>query len=282
MRGWGVVAALALLVGAGVIGCDDDSTGGPTDLSGHADDLPFPLIRDMAGGDAGCTYRQFPGFIGAQTSPAQFACGCGCLIDSFETATVSPLWGPSHTAGASFSPMPGVGLGIMLTSSNNSLEQAGLASEGLPTSQFYLDGDFDLRVEYDLGATPPPGHANLVLGVRKPTALTGPMQYEVRREQLANGSNSYATMLGGVPAVMQPTTATHGTLRLTRQGFTVNAYADGTLLSTLIAQEASRLVVTLAATLEGCTVSDMGASCGYTPRWHKLELLSGTLVNRPQ
>jgi len=280
MRTW-LVAALLM----GAVGCDDDdSTGPPADLSfGPFDEGGGPPQRDLAARDGSCTYRLFPGFIGGMpTSEVRFDCSCGCLIDSFEGTVVSPLWGASHTGGASFMPMAGVALGITLTSSSNTLEQAGLASEGLPTSQFYLDGDFDLRVEYDLGPTPPPGAANLVLGVRKPQTLTGTPQYEIRREQLGDGSNYYATMLGGVPPVMQPTSATHGTLRLTRTGFTVTASADGTLISTLIAQEAGRLVMTLAATLQGCTVSDLGTSCSYTPRWHKLELLSGTLVNLPQ
>jgi hypothetical protein len=89
-------------------------------------------------------------------------------------------------------------------------------------------------------------------------------------------------MLGGVPSVLQATTETKGVLRMKRQGFTVTTYAGTTQITSLIAQEAGRLVVTLNMSLQGCTVSDMGNSCNYTPRWHKLELTSGTLVNLPQ
>ncbi|MDB4969481.1 MAG: hypothetical protein JWN44_5170 [Myxococcales bacterium] len=273
----------AVLIAALLLsGCDDDSTNSSAaDLSAGGDDLSL-AGRDLAGGDMPCAYRTFTGFIAGQTTPSYFSCACGCLIDSFESAAVSPLWGASMSTNASFVPMTGVGLGVALTSSSNTLEQGGLASEGRPTSQFYLDGDFDLRVEYDFGATPPPGSARLILGVRKPQSLNGTPQYEIEREQRADGANYYETMLGGVPAQMVATTETKGVLRLTRQGFTLTAYAGATQVSTLIAQEAGRLVVTLAATLQGCTVSDLGTSCGYTPRWHKLELSSGTLVNLPQ
>src|SRR4051812_31529783 len=119
--------------------CDDDSTDLKMDMSAGGDDLSSTLGADFSSGDLPCTYRLFNGFNGVQTSLQYFACPCGCLIDSFESASVSPLWGASHSTNASFAPMAGVGLGVMLTSTSNTLEQGGLASEGLPTSQFYLD-----------------------------------------------------------------------------------------------------------------------------------------------
>jgi hypothetical protein len=175
-----------------------------------------------------------------------------------------------------------MGLDIAVTSSSNTLEQAGLASEGSPTSRFFLDGDFDIRVEYDLGPTPPPGTAKLILGTRKPQMLNGTPQYEVEREQRADGSNFHSSMLGGVPTVEQATTATRGVLRMKREGFTVTSYAGTTAITTLIAQEAGRLSITLNASLQGCTASDLGMTCSYMPRWHKLELISGTLAALPQ
>lgn len=273
-----VFFVLVLALAAG--GCDDDTTSTAADLAaGGGDDLAAPA--DLAG-DLGCTVRQFPGFPGVQTSEARFDCPCGCMIDTMDENAVSPLWGASTTSGARFQPLPNVGLAVVLQSAGG-LEQGGLASEAGPSfpSQFYLDGDFDLLVDYDLGPTPPPGEAHLVLGVRKPTTLSGTTQYEVEREHGADGSDAYATMLGGVPPVTQPTTATHGTLELKRQHFTLTSYADGQLISTLIASEAGRSVVTLAAALVGCSDVDAG-SCSFAPRWHHVRLASGTIVNLPQ
>ena len=264
-----------VLVLALAAGCGDD-TSSSTDLSAISD---AGLGSDLGVGDLACGLRLFAGFDPPST-PEKLDCPCGCLVDALDGTSVSPLWGASHSSGAAFVPMPGVGLGVMLTSAGG-LEVGSLASEGLPSSAFYLDGDFDLRVDYDLGATPPPGAANLVLGVRAPGTLSGTQQYEVRRQQLADGENGYAARLGGVPDVVVPTTASHGTLRLTRQAYTLTAYADGQMITTLISQYAGRLVITLAATLEGCTVADAGGSCGYTPRWHRVVLTSGALINQP-
>ena len=41
-----------------------------------------------------------------------------------------------------------------------------------PTAQFFLDGDFDMLVDYDL-VSPPPGETHLVLSVRNPGASRG-------------------------------------------------------------------------------------------------------------
>ena len=58
----------------------------------------------------------------------------------------------------------------------------------------------------------------------------------------------------------------------------VTAYADDQVVQTLIAQNAERLVVTLAATLATCSGT---SPCGYTPFWHRLRMQSGLLVNQP-
>ncbi len=264
---------LALLVGAG---CGDDSTmTGGGDL-GAGDDLAAPSGADLSA----CTTQLFPTFTGVQTSPMRFDCPCGCIIDPMDGDTLNPMWGATHTANAGFAPMAGVGLGMSLTwAGGPTPEQAGLYSVG-PIAQFFLDGDFDMLIDYDL-ATAPPGESHLVLSVRDPGTVQGLSVFEVERAHLADGTDEYSTMLGGVPPVALPTAATHGTLRLTRQGYTVSAYGDGQKISTLIAQKAGRVAVNLAATLAGCTTSDAGATCGYTPRWRALRLATGTLVNLP-
>ena len=225
-----------------------------------------------------CVNQLFNGFNGLQTSLATLACPCGCTVDSMESSVVNPMWGASHSPTSNFAPLAGIALGADLHfDGSNSVEFTALYSVG-PTAQFFLDGDFDMLLDYDL-VSAPPGETHLVMSVRNPGTVQGIEIFDIEREQLADGSNFYVTMLGGVPSATVATTATHGTLRLTRQGFTYKTYGDGTLVSTLIAQQAGRVAVNVTATLNGCSTSDGGASCGYQPRFHLLRLASGTLVN---
>lgn len=264
---------LALVAG----GCGDDTTTGSGDMGAGGDDM-FAGANDLSRiGDMVCTNLMFNGFNGVQTSLAVFACPCGCTVDGMESSVVNPMWGASMTSPSSFVPIAGVGLGEHLDF-NGSVQQLGLYSVG-PTAQFFLDGDFDMLVDYDL-VSAPPGQTHLLMSVRDPGAVMSIQTFDIEREQLSDGSSYYATMLGGVPSNMIATTATHGTLRLTRQGFTYKSYGDGMLVSTLIAQKAARVAVTVTATLNDCATADGGgATCSYQPRFHNLRLASGTLVN---
>ena len=265
---------LALVAG----GCGDDTTSVNGDLGVGGDDLSAVGGSDLAGGDMSCVNQLFNGFNGVQTSLVYFMCPCGCTIDAMESSAVNPMWGATHTTNSSFVPIAGVGLGEDLHFSG-SVEQLGLYSIG-PTAQFYLDGDFDLRVDYDL-VSAPPGQTHLLIGVRDPGAVMSIQTFDIEREQLSDGSGYYATMLGGVPSNMVATTATQGTLRITRKGFTYTTYGDGQMVSQLIAQKAARVAVTVTATLDDCATSDGGTSCSYQPRFHDVRLASGTLVNLP-
>ena len=268
------VLALALLL----CGCGDDTTAASGDLGAGADDLSSGL-GDLAGtGDMSCVNEIFPGFAGVQTSLVYFKCPCGCTIDSFEEGAVNPMWGATSSAGSSFAPIAGVGLGEHLRYSGSDA-RLGLYSVA-PIAQFFLDGDFDLRVDYDL-VSAPPGQTHLLISVRDPGAVMSIQTFDVEREQLSDGSGYYATMLGGVPSNMVPTTATKGTLRITRQGFNYTTYGDGQMVSTLIAQKAPRVAVTVTAALNDCSASDGGASCEFQPRFHNVRLASGTLANLP-
>ena len=48
--------------------------------------------------------------------------------------------------------------------------------------------------------SPPPGETHLIVSVRDPGTVQGIQIFDIEREQLADGSNAYATMLGGVPS----------------------------------------------------------------------------------
>jgi hypothetical protein len=272
------LAVLVALAGA-TLGCDDDTTSHSGDLGAGGDDQGTGGGSDLAGRDLLTCNRMFNGFNGVQTSLAVFECTCGCVVDGMESSVLNPMWGATKTANSNFAPLAGVALGEDLHYAG-SVEQLGLYSVG-PTAQFFLDGDFDLLVDYDLVSSPP-GQTHVLIGVRDPGVVQSIQTFDIEREQLSDGNNYYATMLGGVPSNMVATTATHGTLRLTREGFTYKSFGDGINVSTLIAQKAPRVAVTVTATLNDCSTNDGGgATCGYQPRLHNLRLASGTLVNLP-
>jgi hypothetical protein len=200
------------------------------------------------------------------------------VIDPMEESNVNSLWGSTLSSGASWTPLTGVALGADLRYSG-SVVQAGLYSAG-PANQFFLDGDFDLLLDYDMVAKPP-GQGHLVLGVRDPGVVMNIQTYDVERQQASDGTESYASMLGGVPNVTIPTTAMKGTLRITREGYKYTTYGDGNMVTTLIAQKAGRVAVTATAVLSDCALSDGGASCEWQPRFHNMRLQSGTIVNLP-
>jgi hypothetical protein len=271
-----VVLLLVMLAG----GCGDDTPGPSADLGAGGDDQAAGGLDLARTGDLLCVNQVFNGFSGVPTSLVVFACPCGCTVDGMEASVVSPMWGASHSPSSAFAPLAGIALGADLRfDGSSSFEYDALYSVG-PVGQFFLDGDFDLLVDYDL-VSAPPGETHLAMSARTPGTVQGIPIFDIEREQLADGSNFYATMLGGVPSATLPTSATHGTLRMTRQGFTYKTYGDGQLVSTLIAQTANRVAINVTATLNGCTTSDGGASCGYQPRFHDLRLAGGTLVNLP-
>jgi hypothetical protein len=269
MRSRVVALALALCglgCSAGVTGTHDMSHVAPSpDLSANSVDAA------MCGGS-------FTGFTpGAPLT--FFACSCGCTIDSFMHAGVLPLWTVSRN---------GVSQAVGTQNGMQSLLQATQASPvavvGLISQSaiggFYLDGDFDLLVDYSFAGMPPPGEAHLILGVRKPMLVTGTEIYDVERARLADGSDVYRSQLGGVPPQDSATTATQGTLELVRKGYVTTSYADGKKLGAFGAPSEPRVEITLSAALSGCADADAGA-CAFSPLWIAARLQSGNLVNQP-
>ena len=190
-----VLLVLVLLAG----GCGDDTTTASGDMSAGGDDQSFAGADFAGAGDLPCTNRMFNGFNGVQTSLVVFACPCGCTVDAMESTVTNPMWGATKTAGSTFAPIAGVALGEDLHYSGT-VAQLGLYSVG-PTAQFFLDGDFDMLVDYDLVSTPP-GESHLLMSVRDPGAVQSIQTFDIEREQLSDGSGYYATMLGGVPSNM--------------------------------------------------------------------------------
>jgi hypothetical protein len=256
------------------LGCGDDTVAARPDMHvstpGH-DMSATPVDAARCGGT-------FSGFEpGAPLTV--FSCSCGCTIDSFMHADVLPIWtvarsGSSQAVGTS------TGVETLLEpTSANPVAVLGLISQA-QMNGFFLDGDFDLLVDYSFGGTAPPGELHLILGTRLPTLVLGTEIYDVERARLADGRDVYRSQLGGVPPQDTATAATQGTLELIRKGLTTTTLADGKRLGAFTAASGGRLEITLSAALSGCSDGDAG-TCTDAPRWISLRLNGGTIVNQP-
>ncbi len=187
---------------------------------------------------------------------------------------MSGFWGQPASSGGSYAP-GGSGLAVTVTRTDMT-EFAALVSTS-PVSPFYLDGDFDVTVDYELrGAVPPDAHAML-------QAATPANNNTVERARLPlpDGSEVARSLFPGVTPVAKPDDNTRGTLELFRQGGTVEAIADGALVSQFIGAGATtRFSLQLFATLGACDNDDAGAGCSFTVAWSHLSMIGGALVDR--
>jgi hypothetical protein len=150
---------------------------------------------------------------------------------------------------------------------------ATLASFAGP-SPFFLEGDFDLLVDYAIvGALPHDAHALLVLD-NTPNDVNA--HYDIARESAPGGADNYSSGLGGVPPVKLSTADTSGTLELMRTGSTIQSLAGGTQVTQLVSATKARLSILLTV-----AIGDMcNTSCTMSVRWSNLRLKSGTIVDR--
>jgi hypothetical protein len=260
------VFALALAAGCG----KDESNDGGADMAVPVDDAGNPL--DLTGGassDMVCANQTFAGFFGMTPSERRIECTCGCTIDPFTGASVSAYWS-SPVPGALYTP-GATGLGVAV-GSDGGVAVAALNSLN-PASPFYLDGDFDMLIDYQIIGTPANG-SHIVLNALNSTLAGGSGTYRVERERTTAGVNQYSAELGGIAPVKLATTATQGTLRIERQDFTFRASADGTQVTQFLGGVRARMEIVLTAAIEGC------AGCTLQIVWKNLRLAKGTLVDR--
>lgn len=278
---WGTAAVLLVLVGCGDDSGSRDGAGGPGDGGDASATVGDGGGADLLGVDLTCTYGVFPGFPGLSNSERRFDCGCGCTVDPFTTTVVSGLWSGT-IQGASFHPTAG-GLEVTVDTSQASPAIGGLSST-LASNQFYLDGDFDLLVDYQL-ETPLPPAAKVLLQVDN---LKNPADsvYTIERSTSVAGGNAYRAELAGIQPVEVATTAQSGTLELKRSGFTLQAIADGNVVTQYVSAVPDRMAMLVTAGLAGCSmdggapVDGSFAGCRFTVRWRNLRLVSGSLVDR--
>src|SRR5262245_9822793 len=131
-------------------GCSDDNGGaggdGGADLSAGAIDFAAADLtspsRDMT-----CAFSTFGGFFGASSTEQRFDCPGGCSIDTFQGNQVSSLWNGSVQS--SMLKPTATGLEITPEPADGGVAFAGLSSVN-PGGKFFLDGDFDLLIDYQL------------------------------------------------------------------------------------------------------------------------------------
>jgi hypothetical protein len=254
--------------------CDDEGVadlGAPLDLA--VPDLPLTL-PDLVG----CVPGTFLGFPGTSDFERRFDCTpCGCIVDPLRTAASSAVW--ARTLISSTIEDGSSGLHVEANGAAGPAF-ASLASLN-PVGAFFLDGDFDLRVDYHGADLAPGGKIALRVDV-----LSG-LFWEIARTEAADGAMGYTAQLGGV-AGSSPTNVTSGTLRLVRQGFTIEAYADGVLVASTTAGAAARAAVYLSVGVLGCDAFDGGTSstdgggglCSLSAVLSDLRLQTGVLVDR--
>jgi hypothetical protein len=255
--------------------CDDTNAGtgqdgGVGDLAtGSADLTAIP--QDLSGYDATCALQKFQGFPGTSPSLRRLDCPCGCVIDPFETTLIAGYWNGS-VQDTTFNPTV-TGLAVTPSPPDGGAAFASLTSIN-PSDPFFLDGDFDLLVDYQLLTTlPNDSHATLeVNNLKPPTNST----YSIERQRSTGGVEQYQAAVAGIQPVSQATAATSGTLELKRTGFTLAALADGTEVTRFTGAVQDRLAILLSAGLGDCT----GAGCSFTVKWHNLRLVTGSLVDR--
>jgi hypothetical protein len=249
---------LALLLTA----CGDDSgSSGSMDLSSA--DLPISL-PDLSA----CQLASFTGFPGDSPTERRLDCACGCLIDSLDGAATSGLWARSSAGATLTDSAEGVAI---VTDGVSGPAFASLASLNV-AGPFYLDGDFDLRVDYLISLFNPATHVSL-----RVTAQDGTF-YEIARTRSSLGADAYTTELGGA-SVSATASVSTGTLRLARSGTTIVGYGDATMVAQTLVAQAGRVSIALAAGIDGCFAGD-GGSCTLVSSFADVRLTTGALVDR--
>lgn len=267
MRSLAITLGLVLALGA----CGDD---GPTDL-GPSFDLSGPDLPITLPDLSSCPAPSFNGFPGDSDAERRLDCtGCGCSIDPLSSAALTGLW--ARTLLSAEITDEADGLAIRADGSQGPAF-ASLSSLN-PGGDFYLDGDFDLRIDYALGQLVRGGKVSLRIDV------TSGLFWEVARARPVDAFEAHFGSLGGVVA-SKPSTSESGTLRLVRQGLTIIAYANGEEIGKTFSGAAGRAAIFFSAGVTGCDSADGGAvdggsACVLTAKLRDLRLASGAIVDR--
>ncbi len=275
-----------VLLAIGTAGCsllfDPDALPGPPDLAvAVAPDMAsvsedLSVASDLTTFDLApqCMVRTFNGFGGdAGISPID--CPCGCVIDPF-TAPLNPArWTllTNGTPGWSASLSGGV---MQMT-------------KGVPVNgdfvfiysdqHFYLEGDFELRVDYLVPNWPVGGRAELAAQGPIPDLGASPLPTQVAFSYLAAGIRDQVILDTDVHDVAASPMVMSGTLQLTRMGARICGGVLGRDSSCRDGSGPGRLRIFV---LAGVFSPTCAPSCGpIDMRFSNLRLVSGRLVPTP-
>jgi hypothetical protein len=295
----GLVVALAmsgctlLFDPAGIVPHDAADAAGPQpDLPAPVDDLTalpdVAAVPDLAEPDLQplpdlltpdllpCVPPVFAGFFD-MGSPDPLDCnGCGCALDPLNDPATWPLkfthatpavgWSESFDGGVLSLSAP-----MALAGDNDYFQSLG---------HFYLDGDFDLQVDYQALSLPAStfiqlvvigpqvdlGGGNLPVGVAETYGAANGLHFA-----LVTDDRSFDLVTG----------QTAGTLRLRRSSGRLCASATGSDELCNKATGAGRVWVQVSTPI-GCAAGCSGTSCcNYRVRLSKLRLLHGRVVSSP-
>jgi hypothetical protein len=245
----------------------DDS--GPHDMQ-HPDQAV--LMPDMTA----CNPGIFSGFPGTVAVERRLDCPCGCLIDSLEQAATSSLW--TRTTVGSTLANSATGLVVDVDGAQSGAS-ATLSSVG-QGGPFYIENDFDLRLDYTLDAMVAGGSDELRI------ELADNVFYVITRTRTAGGMDQYTTTLNTTP-VTASTTAATGTLRLLRRGAQLTAFGDSNQISQISTAESTRVSIMVGSSVSACVATqadggagDGGDGCTMSSTLSNLRLLDGALVDR--
>jgi hypothetical protein len=262
--------ALPVALFLAMIGCDNGPAmprvpdgAAPLDLQAPADLAvpPGPL-------DATCKLQTFMSFEGYSPTLRLLDCTCGCIVDKLDNATVNAWWGEVMIGTSSFNPMV---TGLELDVTSTGLTALAALNSQSAAGPFYLDGDFDVLVDYSLPvALPADGH--VLLTVQDPGAQ---VSYAVERNRDAAGNDQYTGTLAGLPPISMSTSAMTGTLELKRTGSTVAAIADGATVTKYISAGTGRFVLILTSAIGSCS-----GSCSLRAVLRNVHMTGGALVDR--
>ncbi len=245
----------------------------PPDLTSNNRDITAaPDLKgapDLSKPDLLCAPPLFPGFHNGAVSP--FDCrSCGCTIDDF-TSLSTDRWTSNVPAEWTVALSAGV---ATFSSSNAGSDNAQLSSDG----HFYLDGDFDMLVDYQIVTWTTGGGTNLAsLG---PGSSAPTIQAHV---YLSGGQGYYLRvddMISQPPVVASD----HGTFEILRTGSTICAQIVSGPMDCRSASETNRLTVALDTNVNsgGCSTScTPGNCCVQKSEFRNLRLKSGVIVSTP-
>jgi hypothetical protein len=268
---------------------DVDDLAAPLDLAVSPDDLtpsdslPSDLAppRDLLTPDLlPCVPPNFLGFFDGG-SPDPLDCNqCGCELDSLENAAAWPLKFTHPALYAGWSEAPDDGGHTILAPAPNNGEIDYFHSK----DKFYLDGDFDLTLDYQVLAQPQGGYL-LMLVEGAPTdggfVPIDPFGYA----QEIQSTTSYSQWVDFTDDrfLYIDTNATAGTLRVRRSGNKLCASTMGQQEGCHTGTGAARVWVQFQAQVSngGCSSRCTNDCCNFRVHWSHLRLRHGSVVSQP-